>query len=171
MIFACFPLALADLSSNWMRLITETCETLNAAVSVVKIRTVRIASAGLLPDERDRVEFSLMGREKSEAVAESLQAIGAGWVGAAVTLARETCRHLWVTSSAASDLAASQSPAQWLERQAALLQVAVASPATPFQWANLTTCVMQEGLAPIHCRATENARRLGALYESSYPVQ
>jgi len=158
-----FSPALGELSTNWLRLFTETCEMLNATAQVVKVRTARLAMAGPLPNEQDRIEFSLMSREKSEAVSESVQALGSGFVDLGLALAMDTSKHIWATSAAAAELASSRSTTQWLECQAALLKVASASPANPLQLASSTTRVVQESLAPIHGRATANAKRLGAL--------
>ncbi len=158
-----FSPALGELSTNWLRLFAETCEMLTATTEVVKVRTTRLVMAGPLPNERDRTEFSLMSREKSEAANESLQAMGSGFIGLSMGLAMATSKHIWATSAAAADLASSRSAAQWLEHQAALVKVAAASPANPLQLASSATRVVQESLAPIHGRATANAKRLGAL--------
>jgi hypothetical protein len=158
-----FSPSLGELSTNWLRLFTQTCEMLNATTQVVKVRTARMAMAGPLPNERDRVEFNLMSREKSEAAAESIQAMGSGLVSLSMALAMDTSKHIWATSAAAAALASSRSSTQWLECQTALLKVAVASPANPLQLASSTTRVVQESLAPIHGRATANAKRLGVL--------
>lgn len=155
--------SLDELSTNWLRIFTETCEMLNATTQVVKARTARMAMAGPLPNEQDRVEFSLMSREKSEAASESIQAMGSGFINLGLALAMETSKYIWATSAAASALVSSQSSAQWLQRQAALLKIAADSPANPLQLASSTARVMQESLAPIHGRATANAERLGAI--------
>jgi hypothetical protein len=47
--------------------------------------------------------------------------------------------------------------------QAALLKIAADFPANPLQSARSTAHVVQESLAPIHGRATANAKRLGAI--------
>ncbi|MGX7000292.1 polyhydroxyalkanoate granule-associated phasin [Caballeronia sp. KNU42] len=161
--YSTFSPSLSELSRNWMRLFTETCEMLGATAQVVKVRTTRMAMAGPLPNERDRVEFSLMSQEKSEAASESIQAMGSGFVNLGMALATDTSKHIWATSAAASSLGSSQSLTQWLERQAALLKIAAASPANPLQLANSTARVVQESLAPIYDRATANAKRLGVL--------
>ena len=163
MTYSTFSPSLSELSKNWMRLFTETCEMLGATTQVVKVRTTRMAMAGPLPNERDRVEFSLMSQEKSEAASESIQAMGSGFVSLGMSLATDTSKHIWATSEAASALGSSQSLTQWLECQAALLKIAAASPANPLQLANSTARVVQGGLAPIHDRATANAKRLGVL--------
>src|ERR1700730_1293447 len=64
--------SLDELSTNWWRIFTETCEMLNATTQVVIARMARLAMAGPLPNERDRIEFNLMGREKNEAAFESI---------------------------------------------------------------------------------------------------
>ncbi|WP_075360001.1 polyhydroxyalkanoate granule-associated phasin [Caballeronia sordidicola] len=161
--FSTLSPALGELSTNWLRLFAETCELLTATAQVVKVRTTRLVMAGPLPNERDRTEFSLMSREKSEAVTESIQAMGSGFVSLGMDLAMATSKHIWATSAAAGDLASSRSATQWLERQAALIKVAAASPANPLKLASSTTRLVQESLAPIHGRATANAKRLGVL--------
>jgi hypothetical protein len=158
-----FSPTLDEFSTNWLRLFTETCEMFNATTQVVKARTARIAMAGPLPNERDRTEFSLMSREKTEAMSESIQAMGSGFVGLGMELAKDTSKYIWETSAAAAALASSRSATQWLECQATLAKVAAASPANPLRLASSTTRVVHESLAPIHGRATANAKRLGAL--------
>jgi hypothetical protein len=157
-----FSPALGELSTNWLRLFTESCEMLNATAQVVKVRTKRIAMAGPLPSERDRNEFSLMSREKGEAVSESIQAMGSGFISLGLALAMDASKHIWATEAAAMALLSSRSATQWLECQATLLKVAAATPVNPLHLASSTTRVVQETLAPIHGRATANAKRLGA---------
>lgn len=158
-----FSPSFGELSTNWLRLFVEICEMVSATTQVVKVRTARLAMAGPLPNERDRTEFSLMSREKTEAVSESIQAMGSGFVNLGMALAMDTSKHIWATSAAASALASSQSATQWMECQAALLKIAAASPASPLQLANSTARLVQQSLAPIHDRATANAKRLGVL--------
>jgi hypothetical protein len=146
MTYSTFSPSLSELSKNWMRLFTETCEMLGATAQVVKVRTARMVMAGPLPNERDRAEFSLMSQEKSEAASESIQAMGSGLVNLGMALATDTSKHIWATSAAASALGASQSLTQWLECQAALSKIAAASPANPLRLANSTARVVQERL-------------------------
>jgi hypothetical protein len=134
-----------------------------ASAQVVGHRTARMAIAGPMPSERDRTEFRLMNREKKEAASEALQAFGLGFWNLAVVVAIETGTHAWATSAAAVALASSQSPSQWFERQKALADITAKAPANPLRLANSAARVMQESLAPIHDRATANAKRLGAL--------
>ncbi|MGI4813650.1 MAG: polyhydroxyalkanoate granule-associated phasin [Janthinobacterium lividum] len=154
---------LADLSDTWLEALAGAGEMFAAATLVVGHRTARMAFAGPIPSERDRTEFSLMSREKEEAAAESLQAFGLGFFNLAMMVAVDTSSHVWATSAAALALASSQSPSQWLERQTAWVEIATEAPANPLRLANSAARVMQESVAPIHDRATANAKRLGAL--------
>jgi len=78
-------------------------------------------------------------------------------------LAAEASGQVWATSAAASEVAASQSATQWLERQMALVKIAAAPAFDPFQFIGSAARVMRDGLTPIHDRVTANARRLEAL--------
>src|SRR3954447_26361997 len=55
----------------------QTREMLWASSQVIAHRTARMATAGPIPSRRDAREFRLMGQEKVEAAAESLQAMTA----------------------------------------------------------------------------------------------
>lgn len=155
--------ALDELSTTWQCVIADVSEMLRAATQVIGLRTARMATAGLLPNARDRHEFSLMSREKVEAASESVQAMGSGFVNLGMELAMETSRHMWATSVAAIALGSSGTTAQWLERQVALVKIATEYPPHPLKLASSAAHLVQDRLAPIHDRATANAKRLGAL--------
>jgi hypothetical protein len=153
-----------EMSTNWSRLFNDINELHRATTQVIIIRMTRMTTAGPIPDARDRLELSLMCREKSEAASESIQAMGAGFVNLAMVLASDTSQHLWATSAAVSALVSSRSVTQWFEGHAALLKLATESPANPLLLAgSAMTCLMQDILEPIHGRATANAKRLSTL--------
>ncbi|WP_254067639.1 polyhydroxyalkanoate granule-associated phasin [Burkholderia sp. L27(2015)] len=152
-----------ELSTTWLRVLTDASEMFNATTQVVQHRTTRMAMAGPMPNARDRHEFSLMSREKIEAASESVRAMGSGFMSLGVTLAMETGKQMWAASVASVALGSSRTPAQWLERQAALVKIATECPAHPLKLASSAAHLVQDGLAPIHGRATANAKRLGAL--------
>ena len=160
--FSTLSQPVSDVSTNWSRLMTEFCELLHATMQVVSVRTTRMALAGPMPDERDRREFSLMSCEKGEAASESIQALGSGFINLAIVIARDTSKHLWATTAAATTLASSCTAAQWFERQAEFFRLATDYPTHPLQLAGSSAGLMQEVLAPIHGRATANAKRLSA---------
>lgn len=151
-----------DVTTNSARLFSEMCELLQAATHVVGIRTVRLATAGPTPDERDRLEFHLMSVEKSEAASESLHALSLGWMDLAMALTKDTSDHLLATTAAAATLASSRSAEQWLEHQTELWRLATEHPANPLQLAGLVTGLLEKVLAPVYGRAMANAKRLSA---------
>jgi hypothetical protein len=154
---------LDEISTTWWRVVAEVSETLTAATEVIGYRTARMAMAGPLPCALDRHEFSLMSREKIEAVSESVQAMGTGFVNLGMELAMETSRQIWATSASTAALGTSSTTAQWLEHQAAFFKIATECPPHPLKLAYSAAHLVQDSVAPIHDRATANAKRLGAL--------
>ena len=59
----------------WNELAMKTGEMMLASAQVIQHRTGRLVTAGPNPSLRDRREFTLMGQEKVEAIAESTQAM------------------------------------------------------------------------------------------------
>ncbi len=151
-----------ELSKTWWQLATNATEMFTASTHVVGHRTARMAMAGPMPSMSDRTEFKLMSSEKSEAATESVRAMSAGFVKLGMELALETNQQIWAASAATVVLSSSITPRQWFERQAALVKIITKSPTHPLRLANSATHLVQDGLAPIHERATANAKRLGA---------
>jgi len=151
-----------ELSAIWWHVFADASEMFSASTQVVGHRTARMAMAGPLPNSRDRTEFDLMQHEKVDAAKESARAISLGFLNLSTELILETNRSIWEASTAALALGSSRTATQWIERQAALLKIAATYPAQPLQLARSTAHLLQDGLAPIHIRATANAKRLGA---------
>lgn len=159
---AFFPL-FGAFSTTWWQLSNDTGEMFIAAGLVVGHRTTRMAMAGPLPSMRDRDEFSLMSSEKKDAGSESARAIGAGLMILGANLAMDANKQLLAASTAIVALnSADSTPTQRRQGQAALMKIAAEWPTHPLQLANSAARLMLDGLAPIHGRATANARRLGA---------
>ena len=116
-----------------------------AVPQVVAHRVGRMAQAGAPPhsqlDARDRREFTLMGAEKVAAFYESWLAMGSA--------ALRSQESMWLA----------------MMRNAALVPWGAARPAsilpTPAALTQHALRVMSQGLAPVHRRATANAKRLG----------
>jgi hypothetical protein len=70
-----------------------------AAPQVIGHRTLRMASAGALPNARDRREFTRMGQEKIEAMGESAFAVGTRLWLTQETLAASLVEH-WLEQAA-----------------------------------------------------------------------
>jgi hypothetical protein len=97
------------------------------------MRTARMLAAGANPSARDRREFQRMGNEKVLAYWESMNAMGLQLAKAQQDYALFAMRQWW-------------SP--WV---------------SPWSMAASATKVFEQGLAPLHKRASANARRLRKL--------
>jgi hypothetical protein len=106
---------------------------------VVAHRVARMARAGSSPNARDRREFTRMGTEKVMAFNESWMAMWAQAMRIQQEIGVAVWRSWWST---------------WTSPRSARALPGVDAP-----WAALR--MMSEGMAPIHRRATANARRLG----------
>ena len=133
---AAFPRARSSAKS----LSVQATELALAVPQVVAHRMARMAISGPLPSARDRDEFQRMGAEKVEAFAESMNA-----------MVRQACH-------AQGQLAAATLQSVWFPWAPQARQVASAAPARYF---DDLSAVLGHGMAPVHRRATANARRLG----------
>ena len=121
------------------RVLTQAAELSLAVPQVIAHRLARMALAGATPSARDRREFALMHEEKISAVCESWAAMTAEVTQAHNQMAMSMLRSFFTPWDAAS----------W-------------APAFgPTQLHSATFGLLGKGLAPIHRRATENAKRLG----------
>ena len=124
------------------------------APQVVAHRTARMARSGPIPLTADRRELTRMTQEKFEAFGESASAMAAEIVKANLALWPSVLRAgrmlpspMWMpTARAGSRRSASRS---------ALTAVAV-----PRIVSSAASRVLAKGLAPVHRRATANAKRL-----------
>ena len=149
----------------WWENTVHAWELAVAAPEVIAHRTARMAAAGRVPSARDRKEFTRMGQEKVEALAESLSAMAPPMYKLNQELALLTARQWqrswqwWSAWSPLASLATSRSPARLTRAQAVLMRD-LASAAGGKRLADSLSRVVQKGLAPVHKRATQNAKRL-----------
>ena len=132
----------------WWRNAVHAWELALAAPEVIAHRTARMAAAGRVPSARDQKEFTRMGQEKVEAVAESLSAMALPMLKLNQELASLTARQ-W------------QQSWKWWSAWSPLTPLAAGRSST--QLADSFARVVQKGLAPVHKRATQNAKRLRRL--------
>jgi hypothetical protein len=145
----------------WSSLAFKTTEMLLASAQVIGHRTARMANAGAIPNTRDQKEFTLMGKEKVEAVAESAWAMTTRMIGINQQLAAMTFRQMLDTSNGFLALATSATLTQSNRRRTQLLRDALAhSTGSAAHLAGSMAGLAQQGLKPIHSRATRNAKRL-----------
>jgi len=124
-------------------LVTKTAQLALAAPQVVAHRMARMATAGAQPSPRDRREFHRMGAEKAAAFTESWQAMALHAVQVQQALAASWLQAAWSPSAFAR------------------------LPATATaQLQNAALGVLSKGLAPVHRKATANAKRLSRAAKS-----
>ena len=145
----------------WNTLAMKTAEMMLASAQVIGHRTGRMALAGPAPSARDRREFALMGQEKVEASAQSVQAMAAHLLSRNQELGAQAFSNMLRSTSALMMLASSRTPAQLIARQVALARALGQSSVSIADVSKSATKLAHRGLKPIHAKATANAKRLG----------
>jgi len=135
---------------------------LHASAQVIARRSGRMMLAGPRPNARDRDEFSLMGREKIAACADSWEGLAAQMTRLNLELGSRWFRQTLATTSSLASLAGSRTVGQALGRHSAMVKDALSSSiAESTRMSRSAARLAHAGLKPIHSRATGNARRLG----------
>ena len=154
---------LANPLMQWLDLALKTNEMLLSSGSVIRMRTERIAKAGLTPSAADLAEFQLMGHEKLAAASESGIAMVKQWHSSHFSLANKAVQQWLQSTTAFFSMAGSVTPAQAAARGNAFVQTAARTASTAGQLSGTAARIAREGLKPIHAAATSNARRLAEL--------
>jgi hypothetical protein len=144
----------------WVNLAMKTGEMMMASAQVIEHRTRRMAAAGSKPNASDRREFALMGQEKIEAAAKSAHGMAAHMMTMNPFLGARAARQSLAAATAMMSLAGSRTVSQALARQAKLVRTMTQSAGTASRISGSSARLAQRGLAPIHARATANAKRL-----------
>lgn len=144
--------------SAWTGFSLRVGEMLVASAAVIQHRSARIAAAGPAPGARDRREFTRMGQEKLEAAAESMQAMWLRAISANMQLAGWMTQQMLASSTRTLGLA--MTPALLWTPGAAIAHALPTQRAWVKQLSGIGAGVAQQGLRPVHARATANARRL-----------
>jgi hypothetical protein len=147
----------------WSELAMKTSEMMVASAQVIQHRTGRMATTGLAPNLRDQREFTLMGQEKMEAIAESTQAMALQMMTMNPLLGLRALDLMMKGSSAILSLATSTTIGQSLTRQAHLAHVLTESAKANSELSHSAVNIAHQGLTPIHSRATSNAKRLAKI--------
>jgi len=144
----------------WADVAAMANEMLLSSGSVIRMRTERIARAGLTPSEADVAEFQLMGHEKLAAASEAGTAMVNQLHTTQFALFNRAIRH-WLSGGVALfSLATSTSQAQAVTHAEALGTSAARTAAAVSQLSSAGARIVQRGLKPIHAKATANERRL-----------
>ncbi len=141
----------------------KTSEMMVASAQVIQHRTGRTAVAGSAPSLRDRREFTLMGQEKMEAIAESTQAMALQMIAINPLLGLRALDLIVKGSTAMLSLATSTTVGQSLSRQTNLTRVLAESAKANSEAGHSAVRMAHQGLKPIHSRATSNAKRLSKI--------
>ena len=147
----------------WSAFAQKTSEMMLASASVIGHRTRRMAQAGPLPNQRDRREFALMGKEKVEAAVDSAHAIAMHMMSMNRHLGAQAFKQMMAGATAMLSVASSRTVQQSITNQAKLMQLMNESAMTMSTLSGSAARLAHTGLKPIHSRATANARRLGKL--------
>ena len=135
-------------------------EMSTAAAQVIAHRSARMAAAGPLPDACDRREFTRMGQEKIDAATESALAMAGHLGGMSLQFTARAFNDMVTGTAALMSLGTSRNVGEFVTRQAKLAKALSRSAKTASDLSHSTTRLAGLGLAPIHARATANARRL-----------
>ena len=160
------PSLFGNLTNNpfliWSELAMKTNEMLFASAQVIGHRTGRMIQAGPNPNARDQREFTRMGQEKVDAAGESGHAMFVDMMRMNHQLGALALKQMLAGASAMTSLSMSRSTSQSMQGQAKLIHDTMAhSAAAAAQLSNSMARLANRGLAPIHSRATGNAKRLG----------
>jgi len=146
----------------WGTLGVKAMQMSTAAAQVIAIRTTRMATHGLNPNAADKREMKLMGAEKVDAFSRAGQALATGAAPLLAGMAGQAFKTSLDLFNATAQLAASRTLPQTMVRQRkladTLMRGAVASPHGAASTA--TARLAHRALAPVHQKATANAKRL-----------
>ncbi len=141
--------------------IGKAAELTIAAPQVIALRTARTLAAGAYPDSRDRREFMRMSTEKLQAVSESMNAMALQVYKANQELMLLAVRNWWTAWMNPWSLLTYRGIPPWILPFWPLQ--GFGSGATSNRLQRSMAKVIEKGLAPVHKRATGNARRLSRM--------
>ena len=146
----------------WSTLGMKAMQMSAAAAQVIAIRTTRMATHGANPNAADKREMHRMGAEKVDAFSRAGNALATGAVPLMTGMAMQSWRTGFDLLNGMTRLAASRSIPQTMASQRQLADTLMRSGAGAGQAAtsNATARLAHRALAPVHRKATANARRL-----------
>ena len=133
-----------------------------SAAHVIALRSTRMAAHGLDPNAADRREMHRMGAEKVDAFSRAGTALATGAMPLLSGMAMQAWRTSFDLVSASMRLAGSRTPSQTLARQRQLAGMLMrgATAAGDGSTSAATARLAHRALAPVHRKATANAKRL-----------
>ena len=146
----------------WGTLGVKAMQMSTAAAQVIAIRTTRMARHGLNPNAADQREMKLMGAEKVDAFSRAGQALATGAAPLLAGMAGQAFKTSLDLFNASAHLAASRTLPQTMVRQRQLADALMRGASTTHHGAasTATARLAHRALAPVHQKATANAKRL-----------
>ena len=146
----------------WGTLGLKAMQMSASAAQVIAIRTTRMALAGANPSAADRRENSRMVTEKVDAFSRAGQTLATGAAPLLAGMAGQAFRTSLDLLNAATQLASSRTIPETMARQRRLAHTLMRN--TPSgqhgTLSNDTARLAHRALAPVHRKATANAKRL-----------
>ena len=146
----------------WADFTRQWSETLLASAEVIAKRTAWMTGPHARPSTQDLRELAVMGPEKVAAAMAGTNAMAAQWMTTNARLVLLAWQQALAASTAVSSFAGSRSIGQAWSRGPAALRALDAAATAQRRLADATATLATRGLAPVHQRATANARRLRA---------
>jgi hypothetical protein len=144
----------------WTQLAWKTGVMMLDSAEVIGHRTGRMAVAGARPTVRDQREFMRMSQEKFEAAFESMQAMAMHMTGVHARFGMRAFEQSSAAVAALASVLASRTAHEAVGRQTALLSSLAGTPLAVSQFSDSVARLVHAGIAPIHARASANAKRL-----------
>ncbi len=144
----------------WTDLAWKMTEMSVASASVIHHRTNRMATAGRVPNGRDRKEFDRMRSEKVAAAMQAAGALGRHGTALYVDHSARTFAHMVEATTALMALGASQNFNQLFARQPRLARALSRLTESALDLSDSAARMAAAGLAPVHSRAVANVKRL-----------
>jgi len=155
-------LTLANPFLLWSTFGMKMLQMSTAAAQVIALRTTRMAAHGPNPDAADRREMHRMGAEKVDAFSRAGTALATGAMPLVAGMAMQAWRTSFDLWAASTRLATSRTLPQTMARQQQLAGSLMQGLAASGQGAAsaATARLAHRALAPVHRKATANAKRL-----------
>lgn len=143
----------------WSTFGVKMLQMSTAAAQVIAMRTTRMAAHGANPNAADRREMHRMGAEKVDAFSRAGTTLATGAMPLLAGMAMQAWRTSFDLWAASTRLATSRTLPQTMARQQQLAGTLMRGAAASGHGA-ATARLAHRALAPVHRKATANAKRL-----------
>jgi hypothetical protein len=145
---------------SWTTFALKSAEMSTAAAQVIALRVGRMMAAGPNPSAADRREMARMGTEKVDAFSRAGVALAGGMTPAAMSVGVQALEAWMAILGAGARLASAGSLQQAARQQRALAKAVVRHAPAVRRGSQTAATIAHATLAPVHSKATANAKRL-----------